>query len=892
MSVVSQGDKLRWHREPEDSYALEDSPQVMGIGPDTDIRIAFMGEAPGADEERELKPFVGKAGRYLHHYLGEAGIYSPGCYFTNVIDRRPPGNNIGSKAALEAIKVQKKETWAELAWLKSRGVQVVVALGNTAKSFFGIDEAISKCRGSIYEVTLNWEGLVTDPSAEPYDFVVIPTYHPSYLMRGSGHQKKNDEMRSDFKLAWIEDLKKAHDIAAKGYKRPVERFTTSPTVDQVVAACQQMVADKSLVALDIETSGFNPKADKVVCIGLATTSEDGICVPFYQTGPDVMRETRYWTPSEEATVKQWLQRVFAECPLLLQNAVFDVGYLQQAGWEIHADAVKHDTMLLHHSIVAELPHRLGFIASVYGHTPYWKGEFLTRDTTIWEMDFHDLQVYNLRDCIVLHQVTEPMLEDLAELGTESAYEESLRMIGPIIEMQQTGALISKGRYNKWKKRLADRVVELQQEMLSLGNLPESFTFTPADVALFLYGIKAQKHIDSANWEQHREGSAVRNSKRELYEMVTQVQPLWNHSYRGHFTDGGSPSLDKTGIAGLHIYAANRLAALDNMKRRTQEHDDEETGLRKFLKWLDLYAEWKKVQKMESMFRDLPIRLDGRIHPSLLIHGTATGRLSCSKPNLQQWNKDEGADEAIREIIVAPPGHKIVAADYSNLEFRVMAYECEDEKMLQIIEQGLNQHDENTRALFGIDESHPKWKTYRQAAKTYQFASQYGAGDNKLLQTLTIRVPEANFTITDIRKMRANFERTYAGWSAWCKRAQAEARATRKSWNAFGRCRILYGADHEIEKQALNNPSQSGAAHIINDALYRIWRRLHAEGLRTRLQMQIHDELRFEVPDDELDYVCKLIREEMEKPLAYRERTVVFPVETEYGPDWHNLKECV
>lgn len=906
MSEVEQNGRLRWQREIAVPYALDDRKQVMGVGPMDDIRIAFVGEAPGADEDRMGEPFVGRSGAYLHHYLKEVGIKSAGCYFTNVIDRKPPdtakkNNDISSKAAVEAIEVQNDAAWQEMAWLKQRGVQVVVALGGTAAKFFGIKDSLAKSRGSIYEISLNWQGLVTDPSNEPYDFVVIPTYHPSYIMQGKSYQKKNEEMRSDFKLAWIEDLKSAHDLAVNGYKRPVEHFTTSPTMDQVIAYCSEAIATQRLTAVDIETSGFNPQVDKIVCIGLAHTEEDGICIPLYKTGPDVMRGTRYWTPNQEAQVKHWLEQVFANCPLVLQNAVFDVGYLQQAGWEISPECVAHDTMIAHHSLSPELPHNLGFITSIYGHTPYWKGDFLSRDTTIWEMNFLDLQTYNLRDCIVLHQVIQPMLVDMKEFGTESAYEEGLKLIGPIIEMQQTGALISKGRWNKWKKRLKESVEQLQAEMLSIANLPVNFTFAPAEVIYLLYGIESPKHEKAREWEKHKVGSGIRASKKELFDMLQAIKPMWlgAGNYTAHRNESGMPSLDKNGIAGLRMFATNRLAALNTMKRRTTDHDEEEGQLKHFTQWLDKYAEWKRVEKMEQMFRNLPIRSDGRLHPSLLIHGTATGRLSCSNPNLQQWNKDEGADEGIREIIIAPPDHVIVTSDFNNLEFRVMAYECNDKKMLSIIEQGLNQHDENTKALFGIDPSHPKWKTYRQAAKTYQFASQYGAGNNKLHETLTIRVPEANFTMADVKKMRSNFEATYSGWAAWCRKTQDRVcgnqykriEGTRVSENAFGRKRILYGQDYEIRNQAINNPSQSGAAHIMNDATYRIWKRLHREKLRARLQIQIHDELRFEVPNDELQYICQLLHEEMEKPIQYRDRTVVFPVNIEYGPDWYHLQEC-
>src|SRR6056297_1872027 len=105
---VRQGDRLRWRRVVGEPYALDDRRQVPGSGPDVPVvRLAFIGDAPNQDDEKEGNPFVSKSGRLLHHYLKEAGIYSSGCYFTNVIDRNP-GGNLKSAAAQEAIKVQTK----------------------------------------------------------------------------------------------------------------------------------------------------------------------------------------------------------------------------------------------------------------------------------------------------------------------------------------------------------------------------------------------------------------------------------------------------------------------------------------------------------------------------------------------------------------------------------------------------------------------------------------------------------------------------------------------------------------------------------------------------------------------------------------------------------------
>lgn len=887
MPEVLQGEALRWKRDYGNTpFTLDDAPLVMGYGPETAIRLVILGEAPGSDEESQGKPFVGKSGKLLHGYLKEAGIYSAGCYFTNVIDRRPPNNDIKSPQAREAIEVQRAALWDELRWLRSRGMVVILALGNTAKDFFGIKDSITKCRGSVYEVSLNWEGVVTDPANEPCDFVVIPTYHPAYLLRGYGMVKKNANMTMDQKLAWVEDMKKAHELCTKGYARPVEHFTRNPTFDQVTAFCTDAIRRKALIAVDIETSGFNPKADYIICIGMATDSETAICVPFFRTGPNEPKHSRYWPNGQESKVRQWLTQVFNTCPLVLQNALFDISYLQQSGYDIDISVVQHDTMLLHHAIAAELPHTLGFIASVYGHTPYWKGEFLTRDTTIWQMDFTDLQVYNMRDCIVLHQVLQPLLADMRELGTEVAYSESLSLLPVVMEMQQTGIRVNRTKLRTQNLELDSRIATCIESLRSMASLPEQFNFNSTDdTLLFLYGIKSKKHLDAANYAKHKIGSGIYESKRQLNEMVQQLHPIYIPQYRGRTTDSGQPALDKKGIAGLRIHVQNRLAYLEALQKPTDAHHDEITAIRKYLEWLTLFSEYKQLTKLKSTFSEFPIRDDGRIHPSILIHGTSTGRLSCSKPNMQQVPKD-----TIRSVFEAPPGHVILAVDFNNLEFRVMAYECGDPKMLEIIDKGLNQHDENTKALFNITPDSDRWELCRRAAKTFQFGTQYGGGDREVYEGMVIQVPEMNLTFADFKVAKRRYESVFNGWAAWRDRTMIAAKQTRKSWTAFGRCRCLFGSDADVGKQGLNTPCQGGAAHIINVAARCTYDELHAANMRSRLQIQIHDELRLEVPNDELHATAEIVKRCMEQPFDYRGRIVTFPVNIEVGPDWYNLKE--
>lgn len=875
-----QNDKVRYVRpDGEEPFLLMDERKVNGIGPDKDIiRLGFLGEAPGKEEAETGEPFVGQAGKTLNSGFHNAGIYRNGVYLTNVINRRPPKNDISSPEAKELLKLSKPELWKELRWLvEERGLRVLVALGTTAKNALGIDGSISKVRGSVYEINLDWEGPVTDPSAEPCHFVVVVTYHPSYIQRTQWGSKSENAV-------WYEDLRKALDIATKGYERPVEDFITSPTVEDVSSFIKQAIDEKQLLAVDIETASLTPRKDAIVCIGLAKDGQSGICVPFYETGEHVRPYHRYWDQSAEPIVMEWLQKAFKQCKLMFQNALFDVDYLHKTGWSVPIENVEHDTMLLHHALNPELSHKLGYITSVYGVTPYWKEDFLKRDTSIWGMDFKLLQEYNLRDCIVLHQVLNPMLEDLDEYRTHEAYKESMSLIGPVLMMQSTGVKLDKKELSRYK-RLKTQERDNLAKSLTAG-LPDYFELSKDDhIRLLLFGIYPKAYEAAKTYTKHKEGSKVRQTKYELYQFCQECTPF-SHGYGGRTTRGGDKiSVDKQGLLGLQIYASGRLGELDNLKRRTEQHDEEEKELKRLVQWLKDFREWRRLNKLITTYTKFHTEDDGRLHTRFLIHGTVSGRLSSRAPNFQNFPKQ---DKDYRKIFVASDDHVIVSADYSNLEFRVLAYETGDPKLIKIIEDGLNQHDENTKAMFDIDESDPRWEPCRRAAKTFQFGSQYGGGDRQVYEQICLQVPEMNLTYSRFRSIKNKYMMTYRGYVEWAERVKAQASEKREVWNSFGRCRQLFGKDKDIGKEALNFPCQSGAAHIINEATYKIWNELRRGKYRSRLQAQIHDQLVIEAPIDELDRVARLLKAEMERPVDYNGQYIVFPVDLEVGTSWGEL----
>jgi uracil-DNA glycosylase family 4 len=891
-----RGDNLQFVRDIEHTFELQGNPQVPGTGPDhPEYELAIVGEAPGQNEEEQQLPFVGKAGKLLTWGMSEAGFYAPNIYKTNVIDRRPPQNDIKSKEALQAMKVQKEEFWNEMRWLKSKGVRVVLAMGNTAMKAFGIEGQVGKNRGSIYEISLNWEGVCTDPQMEAYDFLVIPTWHPAAMLYGKRYSARGD-MKADQTTQWVMDMIKAKEILRDGYERPVERFTLSPSLDTALETLSEIAERGDTVAVDIETAGFTPGYERIVCIGIAWSSKEGICIPFYRTGSrSYGRAKRYWDQESERVVLAAVERVLTGNPCIYQNATFDIDFLVKSGVRCNLTPAG-DTMLMHHALDPEQPHNLGYIVSIFGATPYWKEEFSQRVQSIFELDMDMLQTYNLRDCVVLHQVTPKMEERLKAEGLMEAYREELAMVKPIIKMQVNGVKFHKTRHKAWVKEKEDASKILEEELRKKGKLPPAFNLDSADhLRLFLFGQTTKAMVEAAGWETHREGTKVREEKKELHEMVTSVRPMVEMAYRGRTTGTGKPSMDKAGLIGIRIYLENRIHSLDGRKRNLDLVSREQGSLRDLREWIGLLQEYRSLRTLLKSFGDGKYNpgKDGRIHPRYKMHGTSTSRLSCSDPNLQQVPKK---DKDLRKCFVASRGSVLMSFDYSNLEFRVMAHECQDPKMIEILDKGLNQHDENTKALFGYTEAPSEddplrrtWDLQRRAAKIFQFGTQYGGGEKTVYENILLELPTISLTFADFKKARDNYFRHYHVYSEWADRQRTEAVRTRTVTNAFGRKRTLYGGEYDIQKQALNFPCQSGAAHIINMATVRIAEKMEEAGVASRLILQVHDQLMFEVPKNEVDTMYHLVRPEMEAPIDYRGQQVVFPVDVEVGDDWGSLQ---
>lgn len=919
---------------------LREKTRVFGEGAFSS-KIAFIGEAPGYEENESGRPFSGQSGSFFNWGLGEAGIFRYQSWITNVINCQPPKNKIISLEGQEAIGKCRKGFLQELKFISKKGIKILVPMGAVAAEALSLEGKITKIRGSVYERVLyetkDGNLILREPSVKMSpsvikigSFVIIPTFHPSYLLRS---QYKKKDGKANFKYVWIADLKKAKEIQEKGWTPPKENFILFPKVKDIEDWLEMCKKENITNAVDIETvHGFNRDFFEIVCVGFAKNSSDGICIPFLKRG-----NLPYWSKEDWPKVVVLMNKLF-ELPMMYQNALYDVLRLQWKNFKISMSNVQHDTMLLHHSISPELPHDLGFIVSVYGDTPNWKENFWDDPELILQKDDAKVRTYNLRDCVVLHQVLPELLKDLSEgCLEETYYGEELPLMKPFGKMMSNGILFDVHEQVLVKGRYGRKVKKLETELHELKNLPEVFNLgSDDDLRYLLFNIEPNKFkrigelkdfisfkeyemkcstckkkswskdasemlcpkcnsLDYGKTEKTRtkskrkKGTGIHQQLLDVKELKEKTIPFIKpKNFAGISTDKGKVSVSKAGILSYIIAIQRRITLIEKFKTEKEIHKEEKKSLKLALKWIAIYNDWNEDHKIMNDFTKYKPSRDGRLHGSLLIHGTSTGRPSMKEPNLLQVPKRA---KDIRKMFIAKPGYTFVSGDYSNLEVHVLAHETGEPNLKDVINGKINLHDENTKILFGIDKDDPNWDKARDGAKVYQFARvQYGGGQRSIHAKVCLKCPNVILPFDKFKAADDAYFKKYSVLHQWQENQKEVAKKTRTVSTFLGRRRILMGEFHEIERQCLNTPIQGGAAGIINRVTINLDNEVEKRNLKAYPVLQIYDQILYEVKDEIVPEFASLMKKEMEKKMDFYGTEVSFPVDIEVGKDWGNLFE--
>lgn len=299
-------------------------------------------------------------------------------------------------------------------------------------------------------------------------------------------------------------------------------------------------------------------------------------------------------------------------------------------------------------------------------------------------------------------------------------------------------------------------------------------------------------------------------------------------------------------------------------------------------------EYRQLTKLKSTYVDtLPALIKsstGRVHTTFGQTGTATGRLSSTNPNLQNIPIRTELGRGIRAAFIAEPGHVLLTADYSQIELRLLAHFSRDPLLVEAYRVGDDIHTLTASQVFGVP---PLMVTpdHRRQAKVVNFGIVYGLSPFGLSQNLGIDTSEAKRFIT-------NYFETYKGVRAFIDKTLEQARRDLFVRTLHGRVRPIPDINSKntnqrgfAERTAVNTPLQGTAADLIKIAMIRIDLALRERELKSRMTLQVHDELVFEVPEGELDIMKSLVREEMEKVHAL---SVPLQVEMGIGANWRDL----
>lgn len=303
----------------------------------------------------------------------------------------------------------------------------------------------------------------------------------------------------------------------------------------------------------------------------------------------------------------------------------------------------------------------------------------------------------------------------------------------------------------------------------------------------------------------------------------------------------------------------------------------------------LILSYRELQKLRSTYIDaLPLAVNrdtGRIHTTFNQTGAATGRLSSSDPNLQNIPIRTPRGETIRRGFVPKEGSVFVAADYSQIELRLMAHLSGDPLFVQAFQQGGDIHRQTAALVFNVPVNDVTAEQ-RARAKTINFATIYGQGAFALAKSLGIAQDEA-------KQFIEQYFARFAGVRAFLDRQIALAREQGYVETIFGRRRYIpeirernFNMRSYGERNAQNAPLQGSAADLIKLAMIRIHARLREQTLKSRMLLQVHDELVLEVPEAEADTVTQLVKQEMESVMALR---VPLVADVGVGSNWLEAK---
>jgi DNA polymerase-1 len=592
-------------------------------------------------------------------------------------------------------------------------------------------------------------------------------------------------------------------------------------------ALEQMVAalqGAEALAVDVESTSVDPMAARLVGIALSGQAEEGYYVPLAHRGASNLRLEMV------AEIVGPLLRDPA-LPKYAHNANYDLTVLAEHGLEVAP--VTCDTMIAEWLINPD-SRSLGLKGLAFTRlgvemTPIedliGSGK---RQITMDQVAVEEAAPYACADVDVTMRLADQLQAELQAKDLWRLFEEiEMPLVPVVVEMQRAGIKLDVAALEEMSQELGGRLDELQAEIE--GHVGHEIN------------INSTQQLSVA-----------------LFDEMGLTLPWMRRGKSGYYS-----------------------TAADVLEKIRDKHPV-----------VELILEHRQLSKLKGTYVDaLPALVNegtGRVHTSFNQTGSATGRFSSSNPNLQNIPIRTEVGREIRRAFVAEEGCLLLAADYSQVELRVLAHISGDPQMLAAFGRGEDIHASTAAAIYGValDEVTSE---QRRVAKMTNFAISYGVTGYGLADRTGLTPQEAEAFIQ-------SYFKTYPQIEAYIEQTRQQAQERGYVETLLGRrryfpqlatkARVHRNVREQAYRMAINAPIQGTAADILKVALRRLWHRLQKRRLASRLLLQVHDELVLEVPEGELEEVAALVVETMEGAYELEAR---LKVDTKVGANWLEME---
>lgn len=830
--------------------------------------ICLVGEAPGADEVREGRPFVGASGQELQRALNSARLQRRDLHLTNVMLCQPPKNELDNLLAKvssenrERVKrnQQRKKQYEVLArhqpWLEEPEYETLVPtpieccsprLKNEVQKFRDFITLGGTAAKVVMNTTMNILALrggmaELEPTKGLPARRVVPTLHPSFVLRAPrwSHVFRNDLHRAQrwFRggLNWSPPQITYHPTAAW-----LETFLNRPGVPYWT--------------YDLETDGIEPLTAKIRCVGIGTPEGEVALVGLLSRDGI----SRFYTSAEEARVIDVMKRFFldeSKVKVGHNSGSYDSNCLY-AQWGVWPKPGL-DTIMLHRLVESELPHGLGFVGSLYTDAPAWKTDREGRKLAFDAESDEQLHEYCGTDVAVTARVVPQLFDAVRARGQTELIALDHQVQKICAEMHLVGMYVDQSKRLTFEKKY---ITEVGKRLEDLRASAPTADFNPG---------------------------SPHQIRKILFDQWGLVSPL---DERDRYTASGDPATSD-----------DVLRSLLTLQHLTDEQRNFVLKLRRYRKAQKLLGTYVVKLRPTNMqaelgwdddedFEDAELRKKygiertgivdprtGRMHPGYNAHVAVTGRLSSSKPiNAQNFPK------GLRAMVTAAPGNVLIGADADQLELRIAASLWGAARYLRAFDANADPHSSTALACFGerfmkapgfpggkwdgdlfIPDGTGKWggeaKTFRDLAKRVQYASQYMATVETVHRVIcqtetdngdgTTSLPYLHLTLREVREM-------HQAWLDGCPEFPRGWDREVNEWRKLsylaepitGRRRDFL--DGENPNELVNFKIQGGAAGLMNKAIIELAERVPVFkwGRGTGIINQCHDALVLEVPAD-------------------------------------------